>query len=90
MEEHVGLIVLEHLSHELDVHILDIDLLEALVHNDDGLVEFLNIGDDARQEQVLLMLVRALHLVELYYVLESGVEINCVDGCQMGNNMHIQ
>jgi hypothetical protein len=27
MDEHVGLVVLEHLRHELDVHVLDVDLL---------------------------------------------------------------
>lgn len=27
MEQHVGLIVLEHLSHQFDIHVLDVDLL---------------------------------------------------------------
>lgn len=29
MEQHVGLVVLEHLSYELHVHVLDVDLLVA-------------------------------------------------------------
>ncbi len=41
MEQHIGLIVLEHLGYELDIHILNIDLLKALVHDHNGLVEFL-------------------------------------------------
>lgn len=41
MEEHVGLVVLKHLGHKLDIHVLDVDLLKALVHDDDRLVEFL-------------------------------------------------
>jgi hypothetical protein len=28
MEEHVGLVVLEHLGDELDVHVLDVDFLK--------------------------------------------------------------
>ncbi len=27
MKQYVGLVILEHLRHELDVHVLDIDLL---------------------------------------------------------------
>lgn len=30
MEEHIGLVVLEHLSHELNVHILNVDVLGKL------------------------------------------------------------
>lgn len=41
MEEHVRLIVLEHLSNKLNIHILDVDFLQTLVHHDDRLVEFL-------------------------------------------------
>jgi hypothetical protein len=31
MEQHVRLVVLEHLSHQLDVHVLDIDFLRCVV-----------------------------------------------------------
>jgi hypothetical protein len=31
MEQHVRLVVLEHLSHELDVHVLDVDFLPYMV-----------------------------------------------------------
>ena len=41
MEEYVGLVVLEHLGHQLSVHVLDVDLLEVLVQHHDGLVQFL-------------------------------------------------
>lgn len=30
MEEDIGLIVLEHLGNQFDIHVLDIDLLEAI------------------------------------------------------------
>ena len=41
MKKNVGLVVLEHLSYELRVHVLDVDLLEVLVQHHDGLVQFL-------------------------------------------------
>jgi hypothetical protein len=31
MKEDIGLVILEHLSHELNIHILDIDLLVLLL-----------------------------------------------------------
>jgi hypothetical protein len=33
MEEDIGLVVLEHLGDQLDVHILNVDLLDAIVSN---------------------------------------------------------
>lgn len=30
MKQNIGLVVLEHLSHQLDVHVLDIDLLRVV------------------------------------------------------------
>ncbi len=39
MEQHVGLVVLEHLCHELDVHVADVDLLQVLVQDCDRFVE---------------------------------------------------
>jgi hypothetical protein len=41
MEQYVGLVVLEHLSYELDVHVLYIDFLQTSVHRHDGFVELL-------------------------------------------------
>lgn len=41
VEKDIGLIVLEHLSDEFRVHVLDVDLLEVLVKHHDGLVQFL-------------------------------------------------
>jgi hypothetical protein len=41
MEEDVGLIILEHLSYKLRVHVLDVDFLEVLVQHHDSLVQFL-------------------------------------------------
>jgi len=38
MEEHVRLVILEHLRDQLDVHVLDVDLLEALIHGQDSLI----------------------------------------------------
>lgn len=35
VEENVGLVVLKHLSHKLHIHVLDVDLLEAFVHDHD-------------------------------------------------------
>ena len=40
MEEHIGLIALEHLCHELHIHVLDIDLLQSIVHHHDRFIEF--------------------------------------------------
>lgn len=77
MKQSVRLIVLEHLGYQLDVHILDVDLLlsisvrlvpvdklylKVLVHNHDCLIQFLNICDDSRKQQALLLLVWALLL----------------------------
>jgi hypothetical protein len=41
MEEDVRLVVLEHLSHELCVHILNVDFLEVLIQHHNRLVQFL-------------------------------------------------
>jgi hypothetical protein len=41
MEENIGLVVLEHLSHQLRVHVLDVDLLQILVEHHDCLIQFL-------------------------------------------------
>lgn len=57
MEKNIRLVVLEHLCHQLNVHVLDVDLLsgcefeqtsrqhdaylEALVHDHDGFIQFL-------------------------------------------------
>jgi hypothetical protein len=41
VEKNVGLVVLEHLRHELCVHVLNVDLLQVLVQHHDGLVQFL-------------------------------------------------
>jgi hypothetical protein len=41
VEENVGLVVLEHLSHQLRVHVLDVDLLQILVEHHNRLVQFL-------------------------------------------------
>jgi hypothetical protein len=44
VEEHVGLVVFEHLRHELRIHVCYIDLLEVLVQCHDGFVQlFLGI-----------------------------------------------
>jgi hypothetical protein len=40
VEKDIGLVVLEHLSHELCIHVLDVDLLEVLVQHHNGLVQF--------------------------------------------------
>jgi len=75
MKQYVRLIILEHLSYQLDVHILDVDFLltirmrrvsvdklylEILVHNHDCFIQFLDICDDSRKQQALLLLVWAL------------------------------
>lgn len=78
MKEDVGLVVFEHLSNQFHIHILDVDFLEAAVHHHDGFIEFLlcsrqpciyvlsackyNIGDNPGEQQVLLLLMRALLL----------------------------
>jgi hypothetical protein len=75
MEENIGLVVVEHLSHELRIHIRNVDLLQVLVKHHDSLVEFLlqkhqssaplgfmwtyNVDDDAREQLALLVLMRA-------------------------------
>ena len=41
MKQHVRLVILEHLSHKLDVHVLYVDLLETSVHDHHRLVELL-------------------------------------------------
>jgi len=41
MEENIGLVIFEHLSDELNIHILNIDVLQSLVHHNNGLVELL-------------------------------------------------
>ena len=41
VEQHIGLIVLEHLRHKFYVHILDIDLLQILIQHHNRLIEFL-------------------------------------------------
>jgi hypothetical protein len=41
MEENIGLVIFEHLSDELNIHILDVDVLQSLVHHNNGLVELL-------------------------------------------------
>lgn len=41
VEQDVGLVVLEHLSDQLHVHVLDVDLLKTLVEYHDGLIELL-------------------------------------------------
>lgn len=39
MEQHVRLIVLEHLSYQLDVHVLQVDILNGLVHGVNGFIQ---------------------------------------------------
>lgn len=41
MEENIGLVVLEHLSYQLCVHVRDVDLLQVLVQCHNCFVEFL-------------------------------------------------
>ena len=43
VEEDVGLVVFEHLSYELRVHVLDVDFLQILVQHHNGLIKFLLI-----------------------------------------------
>lgn len=90
MKQHIALVIFEHLRHELDVHVLDIDLLftqrvsdsalgrgctgseddrecggkmrelylKGLIQDHDGLVELLDVGDDAGEQEGLLVFVR--------------------------------
>lgn len=44
VEKNVRLVVLEHLSHKLGIHVLDVDLLQILVQHHDGLVQLLLSG----------------------------------------------
>jgi hypothetical protein len=85
VEQNIRLVVLEHLSNKLYIHVLNVDVLEGLIHHHNSLVEFLlccckakvlalsidiyvvsfrarpyHIGDDARKQKVLLMLMGAL------------------------------
>jgi hypothetical protein len=41
VEENIGLVVLEHLRHELCVHVLHVDILQVPVQHHQGLVQFL-------------------------------------------------
>lgn len=40
MEEHIGLVVFEHLRDEFRIHVGEVDFLEVLVQHHDGFVEF--------------------------------------------------
>ena len=61
VEAGVAGVVCPHLADELDVHVVHVDLLQGAVELDDGLVELLDVVDDARHDGVLLLLVRILH-----------------------------
>ena len=73
MKQNIGLIVLEHLSHQLNVQVLLLDFLEASVHDHDSFIEFFlstlsesvisrihssyNIRNYPREQQTLLVLM---------------------------------
>lgn len=42
MEEDIGLVVLEHLGDQLDVHILNVDLLDGIVSNGQEIIVVLS------------------------------------------------
>jgi len=46
MEQHIRLIVLEHLCDQFDIHVLYVDLLQIPIHHHDGFVQLLNVRDD--------------------------------------------
>lgn len=41
VKENVGLVILEHLSDQLRVHVVDVDLLKILIEHHDRFIEFL-------------------------------------------------
>lgn len=41
MEQTIRLVILEHLRHQLDIHVLHVDLLQSAVEHRDCLIEFL-------------------------------------------------
>ena len=63
MKQHIQLVVAKHLRHQLDIHVRNVDLLQAAVQDGDGLVELLDVGDDAREELGLLVFVGAFLVV---------------------------
>lgn len=47
MKQHIALIILKHLRHQLRVHVGNVDLVEVLAQDLDGFVELLHIDNDA-------------------------------------------
>ena len=71
MKQHIRLVVLEHLSHQLDIHVLDVYFLQASIHDHDSLIQFL------LRRTISLARQRLVHILTMFVMMRESRSVCC-------------